>query len=147
MVSQKEKTHAKKWLDHLKDDLNIWGERLIDTPYLSESGYSNYKKPFDALVCCKGLAIEFKFKTGKTFNVKAWKKSKRTRHQFKNLIDFSESNSGIAILFVFWKQAGKRDIQKKWIRAVELKNRDKVKYEDMLDVKQLEVLIKSWSQE
>lgn len=126
------------------EEIGIWSERIVDTPFMSESGFATYKKPFDRVIICKGFAVEFKFKSGLSFNVKAWKEHEKTRHQYKNLKKFAESNSGHAILFVFWKQKGKRDIQKCWCYVEQL-DVDRIYFKDMRTESELIGLIKEMS--
>ena len=140
-MSQKEKIHSVKWAKALLKEIGIWSERIVDTPYMSESGFATYKKPFDRIIVCKGLAVEFKFKAGLSFNLKKWKTDKKTRHQYSNLKKFAESKSGHAILFVFWKQKGKRDIQKRWCYVEQL-DVDRIYFKDMRTETELLGLIK-----
>jgi len=147
MSSQREKENSKKWADHILEKYSIWSERLTDTPYISEGGIVNYKKPFDRIVVIKGFAIEFKYVKGRGFNLKKWITHKDTRHQYTDLLEFSRTKSGIGVLFIFFKMAGKRDLQKRWISAISLKNKfinenkTHIKYDEMKDVIDLEKMI------
>ena len=143
MVSQLEKTHGNKLAKELLEELGIWSERIVDTPYIHEAGAGTYKKPFDRLICCRGIAVEFKYKKGLTFNVKAWRENKKTRHQYRNLKKFSETRSGIAVLFVFWKKAKTRDIQRVWLPVQKL-NQDKIKFEDFYTYQSLKQIMEEW---
>jgi len=143
MVSQLEKTHGNKLAKEILDELGIWSERIPDVPYIHEGGAGTYKKPFDRLICCRGIAVEFKYRKGLTFNLKAWKENKRTRHQFMNLKRFAESNSGLAVLFVFWKKAKTRNIQRVWMPVQELEG-DKIRFEDMYEYDKLVQVMKKW---
>lgn len=112
--SLKEKKYSKRWMKRLNEKYGVFSHRIVDTPFISPQGPSTIKKPFDAFVVTQGVAIEFKFKTGLTMNLKRWKENKKTRHQYWHLTKFAESESGIAVLFVFWKKTGTRAIQEKW---------------------------------
>jgi len=143
-MSQKEKKHSIDWADKVRREFNLWSGRFADTPYISESGIANYKKEFDRILVLKGFAIEFKFKTGKTLNLKEWKTNPRTRHQYRYLSEFAKTGSGDAILFVFWKKAGTREIQRVWSYVRELCG-DRIAFEDMRKEEELFVTFRRWN--
>ena len=138
--SQREKEHSTKWAKMLKEKFGVWSHRIVDTPSLTPSGFATNKKPFDRIICFDAWAVEFKFCTGKTHNLKSWRENEKTRHQYRNLKEFNESNSGRSMLVCIWKQIGKRDLQWKFLFFEEL-DQDRVAYEDMHDVRYLEKLI------
>lgn len=118
MASQPEKINAKKWIDKITKKYNLWYVRLTDTPYISNKGVVNYKKPFDGILCTGSgcdLAIEWKYYKGINFPFRRWMEDEVTRHQFRNLLKFNNTASGMGVLIIIFKIAGKRDLQKRYL--------------------------------
>jgi penicillin-binding protein-related factor A (putative recombinase) len=142
-MSQKEKKYSKEWAEEIRKEFNLWSGRFTDTPYISEKGMVNYKKEFDRILVMKGFAIEFKFKTGKTFNLEEWKTNEKTRHQYRYLCEYAKTASGDAILFVFWKKARVREIQRRWAYVQELGGK-KIEFEKMRKEEELLEIFRKW---
>jgi len=147
MASQPEKINAKKWTDRICKQYNLYYIRLRDTPYVYSGGMANDKKPFDGVLCCvnENIAMEWKYWKGENFPfVKQWIEHPKKKHQFRSLLKFAKTNSGIGTLDVMFKVKGKRDLQKRYLDIFEVEKKYKAGQthlnwrEDMHDLKLLE---------
>jgi len=129
--SKKEREYQTKLGEMLLKEIGIWSYIIPDTPTLTSAGFTRTTNEFDTIVACRGIAIEFKFCTGLSMNIKKWKEDRETRHQYKDLKAFAATKSGEAVLFVFWKETGKRDIRRRWCYVHELDDVDCIYFRDM----------------
>ena len=140
-MANPEGTNEKRWSEAIAEKLNIWTHNLIDTPMITEGGVVCHKKPFDRIFVFSGLSVEFKYVKGISFDLYEWKTNIKTRHQYRDMKRFEETDSGISILYIFFKIAGKRDLQKKWERVGGLGG-DRIYHYDMRDLEEIENYMK-----
>lgn len=140
--SKLERKYQQRFGDELFEQHGIWSYIIPDTPTLSPHGFVRSTNEFDTIVCCKGVAIEFKYKRGGlSFNIRKWMEDEDTEHQYKDLKAFAESKSGNSVLVIAWIPNGKRDVQYRWAYHHEILDLAEGDLLYMRDMKEKEELI------
>lgn len=115
MAGSPEKDNATKFRDTLLREFGGWFTRIPDT-----YGGRGYRKPFDGVYIVTGIAMEWKYETGASFDLDGWRKDRP--NQEIGLRKFWDSGAGPAVLFVFFKRKGR--IERRWAYIAELVNRE-----------------------